>query len=274
MILAPRSCPSRPGLAITTLIGRTNRQYTAVRVTVIGCSPAWPNPGGAHSGYLVDDPAAGNTTGLLLDCGPGVLGRLRERDGWPHVDAVVITHFHLDHWGDLVPWVWGTFYGLGRRERHPELWLPTGGSAFLAEIGLHLGFSDMFERAFTLHEYTEGVPFAAGGFDVTAQRLPHYRVVTYGLRVSDGATTLAYSGDSGPDDRLATLAQDADLFLCEATLDRGIDDGEPRGHLSADEALAAAAAARARRTILIHRPAELATPAGVERASDGLVLEA
>ena len=150
MILAPRSCPSRPGLAITTLIGRTNRQYTAVRVTVIGCSPAWPDPGGAHSGYLVDDPAAGNTTGILLDCGPGVLARLRERDGWPHVDAVVITHFHLDHWGDLVPWVWGTFYGLGRREAHPELWLPPGGSAFLAEIGVHLGFPDMFERAFRL----------------------------------------------------------------------------------------------------------------------------
>ena len=273
MILAPRSCPSRPGFAMTTRIGRTNRQYTAVRVTVIGCSPAWPNPGGAHSGYLVDDPARETAGRILLDCGPGVLPRLREQEGWPHVDAVVITHFHLDHWGDLVPWVWGTFYGLGRQEAHPELWLPPNGSRFLAEIGSHLGFSDMFERAFTLREYADGTPFAAGGFDVTARRLPHYRVETYGFRVSNGATTLAYSGDSGPDDRLAALAQDADLFLCEATLDRGIDDGEPRGHLSTDEALAAAAAARARRTVLIHRPAELPTPDGIERAHDGLVLE-
>ena len=273
MIFAPRSCPSRPGFAITTRIGRTNRQYTAVRVTVIGCSPAWPDPGGAHSGYLVDDPAAEASGRILLDCGPGVLARLREREGWPHVDAVVITHFHLDHWGDLVPWVWGTFYGLGRQQAHPELWLPPNGSAFLAEIGSHLGFSDMFERAFRLREYADCVPFAAGGFEVTARRLSHYRIETYGLRVSDGATTLAYSGDSGPDDRLTALARDADLFLCEATLDRGVDDGEPRGHLSADEALAAAAAARARRTVLIHRPAELPTPDGVERAHDGRVLE-
>ncbi len=244
-----------------------------MRVTVIGCSPAWPDPGGAHSGYLVDDPATGNTTGLLLDCGPGVLARLRERDGWPHVDAVVITHFHLDHWGDLVPWVWGTFYGLGRREAHPELWLPPGGSAFLAEIGMHLGFPDMFERAFRLREYAEHTPFEAGGFEVSALRLPHYRLETYGLRVRNTATVLAYSGDSGPDDRLTALAQDADLFLCEATLLRGIDDGEPRGHLSADEALRAAAEAGARRTVLIHRPAELATPDDIERAHDGLVLE-
>ena len=107
---------------------------------------------------------------------------------------------------------------------------------------------------------------------MSALRLPHYRLVTYGLRVRNTASVLAYSGDSGPDDRLVALAQDADLFLCEATLRRGVDDGEPRGHLSADEALAAAATARARRTVLIHRPVELPTPDGVERAYDGLVL--
>jgi ribonuclease BN (tRNA processing enzyme) len=222
---------------------------------------------------VVDDPATEGSGRILLDCGPGVLARLREREGWPIVDAVVITHFHLDHWGDLVPWVWGTFYGLGRGRAHPELWLPPDGSQFLAEIGSHLGFSDMFERAFALREYAEGVPFIAGGFEVTARQLPHYRIVTFGLRVSDGTKTLAYSGDSGPDERLASLAEDADLFLCEATLDRGIDDGEPRGHLSADEALTSAAAANARRTVLIHRPSELPTPDGIERAHDGLVLD-
>ena len=54
-----------------------------MRLTVIGCSPAWPNPGGACSGYLVEGR-------LLLDCGPGVLSRLRENgNGWPEVDAIV-----------------------------------------------------------------------------------------------------------------------------------------------------------------------------------------
>ena len=77
---------------------------------MVGCSPAWPNPGGAQSGYLVEGEGR-----LLLDCGPGVLSRLREADeGWPRVDAIAITHFHLDHWGDIVPWVWGRMYGLGR----------------------------------------------------------------------------------------------------------------------------------------------------------------
>src|SRR3954465_8887707 len=115
MIFAPRSCPSRPGFATTTRIlpAPTIRQYRGVKLTVVGCSPAWPNPGGAQSGYLVDDR-------LLLDCGPGVLARLRRlHDGWPRLDAIVISHWHLDHWGDIVPWVWGTLAGFAHDGAKP-----------------------------------------------------------------------------------------------------------------------------------------------------------
>ena len=96
-----------------------------MKLNVVGCSPAWPNPGGAQSGYLLEGPGR-----LLMDCGPGVLARLRSNgeNGWPQVDAIAITHFHLDHWGDLVPWVWGAMWGFGRDYEKPELWLPPGGA--------------------------------------------------------------------------------------------------------------------------------------------------
>src|SRR4029079_1683052 len=89
MIFAPRSWPSRPGFATTTLIfPATVRQYRNVKLTVVGCSPAWPNPGRAHSGYLLSHDGGR----LLVDCGPGVLSRLREAEDWPRVDAIAITH--------------------------------------------------------------------------------------------------------------------------------------------------------------------------------------
>lgn len=237
-----------------------------MRLNVVGCSPAWPNPGGAQSGYLVDDR-------LLLDCGPGVLARLRERHGWPQVEAIAITHFHLDHWGDLVPWVWGRMYGLGHDLATPELWVQPGGRSELEEFGARLGMRDMFERTFTVREYAEGEPFVAAGLEVTALRLPHYMLRTYGFRISNEHRTMAYSGDSGPSDRLVQLARDVDLFVCEATLERGDRDGEPRGHLSLDEALEAHAASGARRLLLTHRPSELTAGDGLELAYDGLELE-
>jgi ribonuclease BN (tRNA processing enzyme) len=238
-----------------------------VQLTVVGCSPAWPNPGGAHSGYLVEHDGGS----LLLDCGPGVLPRLRERTPWPEPDAIVITHFHLDHWGDLVPWVWGAIHrGLGELRR-PELWVPSGGAETLRRVGGLIGFSDMFDRAFAVEEYTAGTPFTAGGCRVTAALVPHYRMEAYALRVTGGGRTLAYSGDSGPSDALVGTAAGADLFLCEATLLTGELDGEPRGHLSLDEARTAYAASGAAALLVTHRPAELATPDGIELAHDGLV---
>jgi ribonuclease BN (tRNA processing enzyme) len=241
-----------------------------VNLTVVGCSPAWPNPGGAQSGYLVN----GSGT-VLLDCGPGVLARLRERDGWPKVDAIVITHFHLDHWGDLVPWVWGSMYlqGRGDAPARSSLWVPPRGIEQLEEFGTRLGFPVMFERVFGVHEYTPGTPFRAAGHDVVATRVPHYRLQAHALRVSDGSRTITYSGDSGPSDALVESARDADLFLCEATLLRGELDGEPRGHLSLKEALDAFERSGAKRLLLTHRPVELPADGGHEYARDGLVVE-
>jgi ribonuclease BN (tRNA processing enzyme) len=242
-----------------------------VKLIVVGCSPAWPNPGSAQSGYLVQ--ADGRR--LLMDCGPGVLARLRSMNGqaWPQVDAIVVTHWHLDHWGDLVPWVWGTMSGPGRDVEPAELWLPPDGEQRIRDFGSRLGWEDMWDSTFVLHEYEPEEPFEAAGLTVTPVRLVHYTLDTFGLRVSNGDRTLAYSGDSGPSERLVDLARGADLFLCEATLERGDLDGEPRGHLATDEALAAFQASGAKRLLLTHRPRELPLDDGLEQAYDGLELE-
>ena len=250
-------------MALTTpILLRIFREYMGVRLTVIGSSPAWPNPGSAHAGHLVE--GAGT---LLLDCGPGVLGRLRER-GPLDVEAVAITHFHLDHWGDLVPWAWLAAHGAASGRR-PELWLPPNGRDELARFTELWGNAGMFERAFELRDYEPDVPFTAAGFEVEARRVQHYGLAAHGFRVRGGGKSFAYSGDSAPTVELARLAEGADLFLCEATLATSDSDGEPRGHLTAEEALAAADG----HVILTHRPVELPAPDGVQVAHDGLSIE-
>jgi ribonuclease BN (tRNA processing enzyme) len=204
---------------------------------------------------------------LLLDCGPGVLGRLRVLELYPR--SIAITHFHLDHWGDLVPWAWLNAYGPQEHRIACSLWLPPGGKAQLEKFASHWGNEAMFDAAFELREFEPDVPFTTAGFQVQACRLPHYDLTSYGFRVQHGGRTLAYSGDSGPTEELAGLARGADLFLCEATLAHPGKDGTPRGHLSADEAIAAADGP----ILLTHRPVELPPPDGVPVARDGLVVE-
>jgi ribonuclease BN (tRNA processing enzyme) len=235
----------------------------AVQLDVIGSSPAWPNPGGACSGYLVDGR-------LLLDCGPGVLAKLREREAWPTVEAIAITHLHLDHWGDLIPWVWGSLFGPGRGRR-PELWLPPGSAAELQPILTRLGNDDMFEKAFVVAEYEPDVPFETGGLTVHPRRVVHYDMDAYGFRV-EGDRVFAYSGDTGPCDALVEIARDAELFVCEATLGSGSEEAELRGHLSVAEAVAAWEESRARQLLLTHRPNEREVD-GLPLAYDGYAAE-
>ena len=82
-----------------------------MKLTVVGCSPAWPNPGSAHSGYLLDH--EGHR--LLLDCGPGVLARLRAGAADPAVNlmpAIVDAsraYVTMGEMCDAFREVWGTW---------------------------------------------------------------------------------------------------------------------------------------------------------------------
>ena len=262
MIFAPRSWPSSPGFATTTLIfPATVGQYRNVKLTVVGCSPAWPNPGRAHSGYLLEH----DGRRLLVDCGPGVLSRLREAEGWPSITAIAITHTHIDHCGDLAAWLWGQLHVPPAGTPAPKLWLPPGGREDLDHLASR--FHDVFE----IEEYADATPFETAGFTVSPVRVAHYTQPTWGFRIEAGGKVAAFSSDTGPTPALAELAADADVFLCEATL--GDAEPGPRGHLTAAEAAAAATAARAHRLLLVHRPAELPTPDGLELAYDGLELQ-
>ena len=58
----------------------------------------------------------------------------------------------------------GQLYRRGHDDVRPELWVYRGGRAYLEDLGSRLGFPDMFERTFVLHEYDAETPFrtAAG----------------------------------------------------------------------------------------------------------------
>jgi ribonuclease BN (tRNA processing enzyme) len=169
--------------------------------------------------------------------------------------------------------VWGTLNGPGRDQRHSELWLPPEGRDRVRDFGSRLGWDDMFEQTFELRDYRADEPFEAAGFTVVARQLPHYTLLTFGLRVTNGSRSLAYSGDCGPDEALVELARGADLLVCEATLEHGRLDGTPRGHLSAEEAIEAFRASGAGRLVITHRPEELPLADGIDRAYDGQVIE-
>lgn len=247
-----------------------------MQLTVLGCSPSWPNPGGACSGYLVRQREAS----LLLDCGPGTLGRLRQRVEVRQLSAVLISHMHADHFMDLVPLRYGLRFGnLGGADRLC-VFVPPGGAGFLRGLGRALdGNGSFFADTYDLHEYDPATPLTFGELTVSFRRVKHY-VPAYAMRL-EGDRTLTFSGDAAPCPELVEHASGASTLLCEAAI-RGPGDDRPdpaqRGHMSAAEAGQIAQGANVRQLVLTHYRVDPDDPdhivAEAKRAFAGRVVRA
>jgi ribonuclease BN (tRNA processing enzyme) len=221
-----------------------------MKVTVLGSCAAWPEPGRACSGYLVEH----DGFRLVLDLGFATLPRLLEHCPGGAVDAVVVTHRHSDHCVDLNGLLRVRHYGERTLPRIPLL-CPADVAAVVDGLEPRPRLAELFDLAELPGSHQVG-PFRVEGVE-----LPHH-VPNAGVRLTvtdrtvaertSADRTLAYTGDTGPDPRLAELGADADLYIMEATLQAVPAPGEPRHLLTATEAGEWAEQAGARRLLLTH----------------------
>ncbi len=220
-------------------------------LTVLGGSPAWPNPGQAASGYLIES----DRTRVLMDCGSGIAAELRAHDPGP-LNDIIISHFHADHWFDLVPLHYAYRYGSWRDRPRAGLHLPPGGRTVLDQVAaVWDGSIETFEACWDVSEYDPLLDLRLGDMRFTFAPSLHY-TTCYSIKIDAGGSTIAYSADTAPTARLARFAHGADLFLCEASLRDATGDSTERGHMDATEAGREAARGGVRRLLLTHVPAE------------------
>lgn len=222
------------------------------RLTPLGTSPAWYNPGEPASGYLLED----GPTRILVDCGSGVFGRYLATYPDQPLTAVVITHIHADHMLDLIPFAYGKLYG-GLKHWGTQLWLPPGGHDRLRKlISAWDGDADFFEQAFNVFDYHPSSVFDVGEFAVSSQEVPHY-IESFALRFDHVNGSFGYTSDLGPTPHIGPFMSGVDLLLSEATMiDAGADDSPERGHITGAEAGAIAREAGAHSLLLTHIPEE------------------
>jgi ribonuclease BN (tRNA processing enzyme) len=224
---------------------------TGMSVTVLGSSASSPDAGDACAGYLVRQ----GGTCLLLDCGPGVLGNLRRFVDVAELDAIVISHFHPDHFLDLIPMRYGLRYGLDpdRATPRPRVFLPPGGIAYLRGVGRALrGNPAFFDASFDLAEFDPGAAIVIGALELTFCRTTHDEP-TWATAVR-GEGCFVYTADTRESASLARFAMYADLLLCEATYPASLA-GQTAGsehHLTSHAAGLLAREAWVRQLMLTH----------------------
>jgi ribonuclease BN (tRNA processing enzyme) len=247
-----------------------------MRLTVLGKSPSWQDAGGACSGYLIQE----GDTAVLVDCGNGVFGKLREHIDYVDVDAVVLSHLHADHFLDLVPYSYALTYAPRQQPVPVDRWpgtdcpacpllhAPPGARQLFRRVVGAWGNEDLIEKAFELREYDPSEEIEIGPLRISFQPVPHF-TETFAMSISstNGSGRIVYGADSSPTEALTEFARDADLMLVEATLPRPERTGM-RGHLTPGEAGGHARGAGAKRLLLVHISDELDAGWAREQASE------
>jgi ribonuclease BN (tRNA processing enzyme) len=215
-----------------------------MRVTVLGSSASYAGPGQACAGHLVES----GTTRVLFDCGHGVVANLSAVTDPLSLDALFITHAHIDHFADI--------YALQALLRYaPQgpapalpLYAPEG---LLETIGCVLSDNGRRElaRAFDVHVIEDGSAVPLADLTVEVAAVDHIDP-TYALVAREGDTRLCYTSDTGMTRAVVQAARGCDLLLAEATLPEQYADAAP--HLTARQAGEVAREAGAGRLVLVH----------------------
>lgn len=239
---------------------------------MLGCDGSYPGPGGAASGYLVQD----GTTTLWLDAGPGTFANLQRLCDPARVDAVVLSHEHPDHWTDLESFaVWRRLAASGPPA---PVYAPPG-------LRRRSYFAD--DPTLAWEELEPSMRLSVGRLTCSFVATDH-GPPTLAVRIDPAGSTgdlsesLAYSADTGPDWSVEELGTGIGTVLCEASYTRD-HEGASR-HLSGRQAGEMAAAAKVGRLVLTHRwptvsagalaaEADEALGRAVHQAAAGLVFE-
>ena len=254
-----------------------------MRLTVLGGSAASPNAGMGCAGLLLQT----DRTRLVLDLGPGTLLELRRHAAFRTLDAVIVSHMHVDHVLDLLALRHALAYNPLPAPAPVPVWLPPGGAKHLAQATAPFDACDergRFAATVKVAEFDPTRPLTIGDVVVTFAPAVHY-IPAWAIRVQPSAGPgLGYTGDTGPAAALAGFFAGVRVLVAEATLlEPGVRPSDERGSLTATEAGELALAAGAEILVLTHMweefglpayraQAEAVFPGRIEMAAPGLTL--
>lgn len=206
-----------------------------MKLTVLGCNGPFPAPGGATSGYLVQ---AGETC-IQLDMGSGVLSALTGYTAPEMLTALILSHWHYDHANDVLP----LLYRLEAMGKPLHIYAPVDEDSPIRHAVMQCGMA-------MLHDIAPGDELNLKGVRVQVFQARH-PVPAVMLRLTNGASTLCYTGDTNTVEGLETFAQGADLLLADGLFTTDLW-AENKPHLSAAQAAQLAKDAGAAQVIITH----------------------
>ncbi len=219
-------------------------------VTILGSGTCVPSLTRSSCAVLLELGA----TKLLFDSGPGTMHRLLNAGVEIFdIDVIFYSHFHPDHTGELVPFLFATKYPDSNR-RNTMLTI-VGGHGFTHFINrlkaVYGDWLDLPEGMLRFIELDRNGLNSRQFASFTVETMPmNHREESLGYRITDAnGKSIVYSGDTDTNENLVSLAMDADLLICESAMP---DTLKVPGHLTPSLAGDLAARAHVKKLVLTH----------------------
>jgi ribonuclease BN (tRNA processing enzyme) len=223
-----------------------------MRVTLLGTGTSFPDAERVQSGVLVQT----ESTTLLLDIGSGVLHRLIQSGvDIVSLDAVVLTHFHVDHCSDfmtLVQSIWLSGY-----EKTLQVYGPPAMTQWLEGVR-DMAYPYLKDRIeINYISINSGNTFQVGDIRIQCTHTTHGSMDAFAYRLEYNGKSLVYTGDTAPCEQVTQLASKVDVLIHECNW---LDGEHPEGvHTSPSEIAVITKETGAKKVILVHLSPQVAS---------------
>ena len=222
-----------------------------MKAVLLGTGTSIPDPQRVQSGILIED----REHRILLDIGSGVLHRLCQTEiDIKTIDAVFISHFHVDHCADFLPLCQSLW--LSGYDRTLKLYAPPTVKEWSRGLN-DIAFSYLKDKIrITITSLQENHVIPLEDLMVVTAPTLHSNYDTRAFNVEHNGKSLTFSSDTAPCKDIIDLAKGTDVLVHECNW---LDGAHREGiHTSPSELADIAEEINPSKIVLIHVSPEVA----------------
>ncbi|HZK72185.1 MAG TPA: MBL fold metallo-hydrolase [Clostridia bacterium] len=197
-----------------------------MKITILGNNGAYTGAEGACSGYLVTE----KEINIVFDMGPGTLANLQKFISIDKIDALVLSHLHYDHIGDLfiLNYAVEIYKSRGLFDGKMKIYCP---AVPVVDFERIKGMDGVFE----VIPYNDKTIVSIGDLNIKFSEMTH-SITSYACAVKCPTGLFVYTGDTSYNEKIADFSMGADILLIDAGLiSEDKNKNKNANHLTAEE---------------------------------------